>query len=553
VTIPTTVGRYRIEGELGRGAMGVVYRGTDPALDRTVAIKVIRPGVADSSVPPEEMEARFLREAKVAARILHPNVVTVFDAGREGHALYLVMELVEGESLAARLARGAFPSVAEALEIVARVADALGAAHSMGVIHRDIKPANIMLTKDGGVKVADFGVAKAIGEGTDLTRTGTVVGSPAYMAPEQVRGEPVDGRSDLFSLGVVLYELVMRRKPFPADTVTTLIYQILNEDPFKDTASTAALSPELTAFLRQCLAKNPADRPADAAAFAAGARAVLASLRAASVTATGPTRILTSPVVEPPAASGGPPPTTRIAAPATLPAPPEGPAAPATPAPARRLPWLPLAVLAGGLVLAVVAAIVLLKPPQAPPPAGEALLAELPTPALPTPSPAGAAATETPAGGPIPTAPLVMATPLPTVAPTPSGVPTATITSPPPTRLPAGEAVGAESTPAPHVVAVFVCSKGAEFNVSPEEAEVTINGKLIGIADDWDGMGGGKTYEFPGPGSYLVKLSAKGYATTWIRIEVKPDAADEIADVDTELPKASAKSKKGDKKPDQEN
>ncbi len=551
MTIPTTVGRYRIEGELGRGAMGVVYRGTDPALDRTVAIKVIRPGVADSSVPPEEMEARFLREAKVAARILHPNVVTVFDAGREGHALYLVMELVEGESLAARLARGAYPSATEALEIVARVADALAAAHSMGVIHRDIKPANIMLTKDGGVKVADFGVAKAIGEGTDLTRTGTVVGSPAYMAPEQVRGEPMDGRSDLFSLGVVLYELVMRRKPFPADTVTTLIYQILNEDPFKDAVSTAALSPELTAFLRQCLAKNPAERPADAAAFAAGARAVLTSLRAASVTATGPTRILTAPVAETAPPSGGPPPTTRIAAPETPLAPPERRPAPPAAKPEHRVPWVPLAVLAGSLVLVVVAAVVLLKPPAAPPPAGEALLAELPTPAGPATPAATTPATETPGAGPIPSAPLAMATPLPTVTALPTVLPTVTASSSP--HPPVGEGVIAEPTPAPHVAAVFVCSKGAEFNVSPEEAEITINGQVIGIADDWDGMGGGKTYEFPGPGTYLVQLSAKGYATTWIRIDVKPDAADEIADVDTELPEAAAPGKKADKEPKQEN
>ena len=215
MTLPATIGRYRVTGELGRGAMGVVYRGVDPSLDRPVAIKVIATRVGAVSASSEELEARFLREARVAARINHPGVVTVYDAGREGDSLYLVMELIEGESLAERLSRGDYPTQTEALGLVARVAEALASPHNLGIIHRDVKPANIMLTKDGGVKVADFGVAKAVGEETNLTRTGIVVGSPAYMAPEQVRGQELDGRTDLFSLGVVLYELLLRRKPFP--------------------------------------------------------------------------------------------------------------------------------------------------------------------------------------------------------------------------------------------------------------------------------------------------------------------------------------------------
>ncbi len=533
MTIPASVGRYRITGELGRGAMGVVYRGSDPALERTVAIKVIRLGAADSVVPPEELEARFLREAKVAARILHPNVVTVFDVGREGHALYIVMELIEGESLAARMARGAFPGTAEALEIVARVADALAAAHALGVVHRDVKPANIMLTRDGGVKVADFGVAKAIGEGTDLTRTGTVVGSPAYMAPEQVRGEPIDGRADLFSLGVVLYELIVRRKPFPADTVTTLIYQILNEDPFKDPSLTAPLGPQLEEFLRQCLAKDPAARIGDAATFAARARAVLATLTAATLDATGPTRILPQ-LATSTAADARSTPTVElppVAAPATAP--------PAAKAAERRLPWLPLALLAAGLVLVVAAAVMLLRPAERPP-AGEALLGEatpLPldtAPAAPSPTPAPAEANVLVMVTPLPTlAPTVVPTAIPqTVPPVPSVVPTVVATRfvPPP-------------TPTPPIAAVFVCSEGAKFKVSPEEAEVTIDGKLIGIADDWDGMGGGQTYMFPGPGTYWVMLALPGYQTTWVKIEVRPDAKERIVDVDTDLPEEPGKKK----------
>src|SRR5690606_7156924 len=146
----------------------------------------------------EEIAARFEREARVAARLTHPNVVGVYDAGSEGDSLFLVMELVEGETLAHRLASGRFPSPAEAFEIAAQAADALATAHASGVIHRDIKPANLLLGRDGRVKVSDFGVAKAVGERTELTRTGMMVGSPAYMAPEQVKGMPLDGRSDLF-------------------------------------------------------------------------------------------------------------------------------------------------------------------------------------------------------------------------------------------------------------------------------------------------------------------------------------------------------------------
>ena len=529
MTIPSSVGRYRVTAELGRGAMGVVYRGTDPALDRTVAIKVIRAGVADSSVPPEEVEARFLREAKVAARINHPNVVTIFDAGREGHALFMVMELVDGESLAARIARGAFPTTAEALEFVARVAEALAAAHAMGVVHRDIKPANIMLTRESGVKVTDFGVAKAIGEGTDLTRTGTVVGSPAYMAPEQVRGEKVDGRSDLFSLGVVLYELLMRRKPFPAETVTTLIYQILNDDPFRDAASTSSLGPELTGFLRSCLAKDPSQRIADGTAFATQARGLIAALAPPVVEATGPTRILTTPVAE----------ASRLAAAAaTAPVQAPKPAAPAAAGakPARRLPVMPLVVLGIGLLLIVIVALFLgrSKPLQ---PAGEVLGGGSEAPSA-TPLPGGEAALAVTTPGPTAAPYLEAATPVPGTVSTPPpdvtpGALLADLSQPTPIEL------TVEPTAPPHVVATFKCSKGAEFNVSPEDAKVTIDGHTIGKADDWDGVGGGKTYEFSGPGTYYVKLTLKGYKTTWVKIIVDPDAGDEIADVDTSLEEGS--------------
>ncbi len=294
MTVPTEIGRYKVVGELGRGAMGVVYRGVDPALDRHVAIKVISSQQSAGALNSQEMEARFLREAKIAARINHPGIVTVFDAGRSGDSLYLVMELIEGESLAHRLARKEYPTVPESFMMVAQCGEALAAAHALGVVHRDIKPANIMLTKDGRVKVADFGVAKAIGEGTDLTRTGTVVGSPAYMAPEQVRGLSPDGRADLFSLGVVLYELLLHRKPFPADTITSLIYQILHEDPLVDTDAARSLGERTSNFMRLCLAKDPHDRVPDGNAFAAEARALAAQAASSAAEMTSATKLMSS-------------------------------------------------------------------------------------------------------------------------------------------------------------------------------------------------------------------------------------------------------------------
>ncbi|HLE60854.1 MAG TPA: serine/threonine-protein kinase [Thermoanaerobaculaceae bacterium] len=506
MTHPASIGRYTITGELGRGAMGVVYRAMDPALDRPVAIKVI---AARTSVVPlsgEELEARFLREARVAARINHPGVVTVHDAGREGNSLYLVMELVEGESLSDRLTRRRFPSAPEALEIVAQAADALGAAHALGVVHRDVKPGNIMLTRGGRVKVADFGVAKAIGEQTDLTRTGTVIGSPAYMAPEQVRGEVLDGRADLFSLGVVLYELLLRRKPFPAETVTTLIYQILHDDPLADPQISRALGEEAAGFLRRCLSKPLDTRVPDAATFAAGARALAARLPVSSIEITGPTmKLPVSPsVATPPAAEA------VASAPAAL------------MARSSRFPFGPVMIAVGVGLLALAAVIAVrhlgrrgpVGPgPESTPPVGVAGVAVGPTVA------AGGIA---PAPRPTFTAHRVIEPPVPPAIP-PKAVPE--LISPP----------LLEPT-VPPVVAIFYCQRGAEFNVSPEETIVTVDGREIGKADDWDGKGDGQTYVFSRPGKHYVRLALPGYRTTWVEIVVDPAANDEIADVDTRLP-----------------
>ncbi len=496
MTLPASIGRYTITGELGRGAMGVVYRAVDPTLDRAVAVKVI---AARTSVVPmsgRELEARFVREARMASRISHPGVVAVHDAGREGDLLYLVMELVDGESLAARLARGAFPPPAEALEIVAQVADALGAAHALGIVHRDVKPGNIVLARDGRVRVADFGVAKAIGEDTNLTRTGTVVGSPAYMAPEQIRGEEVDGRADLFSLGAVLYELLLCRRPFPADTVTTLIYQILHEDPLADPEIAQRLGEEAAGLLRRALAKRPAERIVDAAAFAASARGLIPRLAPVALESTTP---MAEVPIAVPVPSGRPGGGAR-----------RGSAFPTT-----------ATLIVGGAALLVLAALFAARQAQRTPVAAAAS----PTLSVP-PGPTAARAAAAPEIAPSPAA-----SPRRFAATRPAG------TAPPPAAAPVA-ALTSSPTPfatRPPVVAVFHCRRGAEFNVSPEEAVVSVEGKAIGIADEWDGSGGGQTYTFPHPGKYLVKLSLAGYRDAWIEIVVEDGAEDEVADVDLDL------------------
>ncbi len=532
---PTEIGRYKVVGELGRGAMGVVYRGVDPALDRHVAIKVISSQQSAGALNSQELEARFLREAKIAARINHPGIVTVFDAGRAGDSLYLVMELIEGESLAQRLARKEYPTVPESFMMVAQCGEALAAAHALGVVHRDVKPANIMLTKDGRVKVADFGVAKAIGEGTDLTRTGTVVGSPAYMAPEQVRGLSPDGRADLFSLGVVLYELLLHRKPFPADTITSLIYQILHEDPLVDTDAARSLGERTSNFLRLCLAKDPKDRVPDGNAFAAEARALAVQAASSAAEMTSATKLI----------AGAPPPRAAAVTPATS-------TAATVSVQTRKLPLIP--ILVGGVVLlGVVATALLLR--QRPPAAGPTAAAANPDAGQPSRQAAGEPTAE-PAVPPSRQSsrderPLHMGPQSRVVpAPTETGEPHTSRWRPLPQQQAAPQAArpfyAAPTapplvTPTPPISQVFECREGANFNVSPQKAQVIINGKLIGIADDWDGaMFGmsGKTYMFSGAGVYYAKFQCPDRKTTWVKIIVSPEAKKRIADIDTRLPKS---------------
>ncbi|MBI3668290.1 MAG: serine/threonine protein kinase [Acidobacteria bacterium] len=258
MTTLSKAGRYELLEELGRGAMGVVYRAQDPVIGRTVAVKTMRLSEQGTGLTREELISRFQTEAHAAGRLTHPNIVVVYDAGEEEGLFYITMELVEGRSLQAALdEKQSFP-IPRVLRLMEQVCSALEFAHQRNVVHRDIKPANLMLTPDDSVKITDFGTAKILQFGT--AQTAHVIGTPSYMSPEQVKGKPVDGRSDLFSLGVILYELVTGEKPFPGQNLTTVIYKIINEDPIPPRELDSSVHPGLSYVITRALAKDPAAR-----------------------------------------------------------------------------------------------------------------------------------------------------------------------------------------------------------------------------------------------------------------------------------------------------
>ena len=256
---PEKLGRYNILGELGRGAMGTVYRAQDPLIERDVAIKTLHPNLPAEVLA--EVRERFVREAKSAGRLNHPSIVTIFDVGKQGDTIYIAMELLEGKSLQQMLrepARLPFPTVAD---IAAQIAEALDHAQQLGIVHRDVKPANVVVSDAGRAKLTDFGVAFV--PSSTMTQTGTALGSPRYMSPEQVLGLRVDPRSDIFSLGVVLYEMLARRTPFERAEDST-IFPLLNRIAADPHPPVTAIDPSIPAafedILKKALAKKPEDR-----------------------------------------------------------------------------------------------------------------------------------------------------------------------------------------------------------------------------------------------------------------------------------------------------
>jgi len=270
------LGRYRILDELGRGAMGIVYKAEDPILDRPLAIKTIFIPVDEEDR--KEYEARFNQEARAAGRLAHPGIVTIYDVGREGEMVYMAMEMLEGVDLATRSQEKRF-SVTETLEIAAQVADALAFAHDRGVVHRDIKPPNIMIIDKDRIKLMDFGIARV--RQSDLkTQTGVMLGTPRYMSPEQVSGRPTDHRSDIFSLGTVLYEMLTGSKLYAGGDPSEVMYNVVNLQPVPPSYINRQVPPMLDLVVAKALQKDADARYQDAHQFADDLRACLTELYA---------------------------------------------------------------------------------------------------------------------------------------------------------------------------------------------------------------------------------------------------------------------------------
>ena len=270
---PENISKYRITGVLGQGAMGVVYRAQDPRIDRTVAIKTIHAGLMQGSLA-SELSTRFVREIRAVGNLRHPNIIAIYDTDEEHGMPYFVMEFVEGRELSQLLQEQARFSAEQVLHIGRQLLHAFAYTHQRGIIHRDIKPANIFITNEGDVKVADFGIAKV--ENSELTQVGTSLGTPSYMSPEQCTGQPVDQRADLFSIGVVLYQLLTGEKPFQGNSTHALMHHIVRSTPEKPSVLNPALPATVDKLIERALAKNPADRFQSAEEFGVALEAALA-------------------------------------------------------------------------------------------------------------------------------------------------------------------------------------------------------------------------------------------------------------------------------------
>ena len=275
------IGRYEILDEVGQGAMGSVYRARDPLIERTVAIKTVP--IAQLQQEGADTESRFLREAQSAGRLSHPNIVTIYDVGEDDGFAYIAMEYLPGATLRDIMNKGPMP-LDLVLDTATQMAEALAFAHEHGVIHRDVKPANVVLTgQRGRIKLTDFGIAHLAN--SDHTHAGQMLGSPRYMSPEQAMGREIDGRSDIFSLGAVLYEMLTGQYAFDGDSLPTIVYRVINETPVPAASLRPHLPPELCTLLASMLQKNPNERP--------DARALVNAIHALSADT------LQSPIVQP--------------------------------------------------------------------------------------------------------------------------------------------------------------------------------------------------------------------------------------------------------------
>lgn len=342
MVLPAKLGKYEIRRELGSGAMGVVYEGWDPGIARRVAIKTVKRDQLDRAEAGEIL-ARFQREAQAAGRLSHPNIVGIYEYGEDDGTAFIAMEFIEGRELKDYFDANERFALPEIGRIMAQLLAALGHAHQNGITHRDIKPANIILLKDGTVKVADFGIARI--ESSNLTQAGAVLGTPAYMSPEQFMGQTVDGRSDLFSAGVILYQFLTGDKPFTG-TLTTIMHKVLKEDPPAPSELNVQVPRPFDALIRQALSKRPEERFQTAPAFATAIDTALQKPQGDDATVIGAD----------PTLAGLPPAAMPAATPAV-----------AVPVPAAARPKVPMLALAGIAAVAVAGgAFLLMKGGDAP-------------------------------------------------------------------------------------------------------------------------------------------------------------------------------------------
>lgn len=507
------VGRYTIVRLLGRGAMGAVYLARDPMFDRLVALKtVVLPEGSDLDEG-DSSRARFREEARLSGRLSHPHIVSVFDCGEEGRTLWLSMEYVSGGSLASRMTPGAVPlCVAERIRVLAEVAGALSHAHARGVIHRDVKPANILLTPSGVAKVSDFGIGKLLAGGVDLTATGEMVGSPAYMSPEQMRGERADARSDLFSFGIVLYQVLAGRKPFPAENLTALVRQIQHEEPDDPRTLNPEVPDAAVAILSRLLAKPPEHRYPSAAAAEADLRALHASLTGGDggLSAT----IAAAPFPEaavpaPPPAEASPPAAAPFAATAAV-------AVPALLSPAETVPAAALRPRsrARDLLLATGAA-------------GTLLVIGLLL--------SGTGRREEPSSGPAGAGAAAPAATVPVPSPAPTAVPPSLEEEPASTPVALLPAPYLDIRPSSVEVQRAEVGRAVRFAIDPPQARVFLNGRLVGIAADWSGLEGAPDLELPAGETHTLRLAHAGRRDLVVYLTLRREAPP-VARLEAALP-----------------
>jgi tRNA A-37 threonylcarbamoyl transferase component Bud32 len=381
--LPNKLGKYEVRRELGRGAMGVVYEGWDAGIGRRVALKTVRRDQLDGSEA-EELLSRFKREAQAAGRLNHPGIVAVYEYGEDEGTAFIAMEYVEGRELKDVFDKNERLPLSEVVRIMTQLLEAIGHAHANGIVHRDIKPANVFLLKDGRPKVGDFGIARM--ESSNLTQAGSVLGTPAYMSPEQFMGQTVDGRSDLFSAGVILYQFLTGEKPFTGQ-LTTIMHKVLKEEPTAPSELNVQVPPGFDGLIRKALAKRPDERFQSAQAFISALQTT-ASQQSADTDATLVGESIDADATLLPATAAPAKPASNAPAGAAVkPAPSSAPAAPAMAA-QKRSPALALAIVGGLAVVGLGAgAWLMLGKTSAP------TLPDRPADIAATPAPQAAAAT----------------------------------------------------------------------------------------------------------------------------------------------------------------